>query len=313
MNLKEEVEKGLSAPQKAIPSRFFYDTQGDKIFQAIMRLPEYYLTKSEYEVFATQTPEILKKLNLDKKPFDLIEFGAGDGFKTKILIQNLIKEKTNFKYIPIDISNDVLQTLQSAFLKKFPDLEMVPYNGEYFDALQKIGVESKNPKVVLFLGSSIGNFNQDRTNRFLKSLYQFLNKDDHVIIGFDLKKNPYTILKAYNDSQGVTRAFNMNLLMRINRELDADFNLENFEHYPTYDPITGFAKSFLVSTIKQTVTIKAIGKSFDFEAGETIHTELSRKFTVDQINSLFENFSFEILDHFFDCKHYYSVALAKRV
>lgn len=312
MNLKEEVEKGLSAAQKSIPSRFFYDTEGDKLFQAIMRMPEYYLTRSEYEIFSTQTPQILDALVIDGKRFDLIEFGAGDGFKTKILIKNLLDAEANFRYVPIDISPHVLETLEASLKKEFENIEIAPYSAEYFEALKKIGEESKNPKVVLFLGSSIGNFNNERTQRFLSSLYSFLAPGDYAMIGFDLKKNPITILAAYNDKQGITRAFNFNLLKRINRELDADFNLENFEHFPTYDPISGFVQSFLVSTIEQTVNIKALGKSFTFLAGETIHTELSRKYTVPQIDKMVNNAGFTVLNHFHDCRHYYVDTLIQK-
>lgn len=313
MSLKEGVAIGLSAPQKYIPSRFFYDAEGDLIFQAIMKMPEYYLTNCEYEIFSTQTEAILSQLNLDGRPFDLVEFGAGDGFKTKILVERLIAAGAKFTYMPIDISGDVLESLEADFKQRFPSLEIKAQNAEYFEALENIGKESKNPKLVLFLGSSIGNFMEDRTIKFLNGLNDKLNSGDHAIIGFDLKKNPQTILAAYNDKQGITRAFNMNLLKRINRELGADFDLECFEHYPMYDPETGFAKSYLVSLKNQTVKINDLDSSFDFEVGETIHTEISRKYSVSQIEALFENANFKLSKHFYDCKHYYVDTLVQKL
>ena len=313
MSLKDGVAQGLSAPQKYIPSRFFYDAEGDLIFQAIMKMPEYYLTKCEYEIFSTQTEAILSELKLDGRSFDLVEFGAGDGFKTKILVERLIAAGAKFTYMPIDISGDVLKSLEADFKQRFPSLEIKIQNAEYFEALENISKESKDPKLVLFLGSSIGNFLEDRTIHFLEGLNDKLNSGDYAIIGFDLKKNPRTILQAYNDKQGITRAFNMNLLKRINRELGADFDLECFEHYPMYDPETGFAKSYLVSLKKQTVKINALDKRFDFEVGETIHTEISRKYSIKQIETLFGNAKFQVSKHFFDCKHYYVDTLVKKL
>lgn len=312
MTLKEAVVQGLSAPQKYIPSRYFYDAEGDLIFQAIMKMPEYYLTKCEYEIFSTQTESILSELKLDGRSFDLVEFGAGDGFKTKILVERLIAAGAKFTYMPIDISGDVLESLETDFRERFPSLEIKTKNAEYFKALENIGKVSKNSKLVLFLGSSIGNFLENRTVKFLNGLNDKLNSGDHAIIGFDLKKNPKTILQAYNDKQGITRAFNMNLLKRINRELEADFDLGCFEHYPTYDPETGFAKSYLVSLKNQTVKINVLDTSFDFEAGETIHTEISRKYSIKQIELLLENAKFKVSKHFFDCRHYYVDTLIQK-
>ena len=313
MTLKEAVEQGLNDPQKYIPSRYFYDAEGDLIFQAIMKMPEYYLTKSEYEIFSSQTESILSALKLDGQSFDLVEFGAGDGFKTKVLVERLISAGAKFTYMPIDISGDVLKSLKSDFNERFPSLNIKTQNSEYFEALENIGNISKKPKLVLFLGSSIGNFLEDRTIKFLNVLYDKLNSGDHAIIGFDLKKNPKTILSAYNDKQGITRAFNMNLLKRINRELDADFDLGSFDHYPMYDPETGFAKSYLVSLKNQTVKINALEASFSFAAGEAIHTEISRKYSIDQIETLFENAKFKVSKHFFDCKHYYVDTLVQKL
>ena len=313
MSFKDDVAAGLSENQKYLPSRYFYDAEGDKIFQAIMKMPEYYLTNSEYEIFSTQAEQILSELNLNGGKFDLVEFGAGDGFKTRILIERLLGAGARFRYIPIDISGNVLNTLKSEFQKSFPNLEILIENAEYFEALKNINSKSENPKVVLFLGSSIGNFPEERTNRFLTALHEVLNPGDYTLIGFDLKKNPKTILDAYNDKQGITKAFNLNLLKRINRELDADFDLEAFDHYPFYDPETGFAKSYIVSLKKQTVKINALSKEFSFEAGEPIHTEISRKYSIKQIETLFVNVGFKVSRHFFDCKHYYVDTLARKM
>ena len=313
MNFKEDIAAGLKADQKYLPSRYFYDAEGDKIFQAIMKMPEYYLTKSEFEILSTQAQDILAAIKADGREFDLVEFGAGDGFKTKILIEKLIAAGAKFRYIPIDISKDVLVNLKADFEKLFPRLEIQPENAEYFHALEQINNKSQNPKVVLFLGSSIGNFREDSTVKFLNGLNNKLNKGDYTFIGFDLKKNPNVILDAYNDSQGITKAFNLNLLKRINRELGADFDLDAFDHYPYYDPESGFAKSYIISLKKQRVTIGGLKESFDFESGEAIHTEISRKYTTHQIEVLFTNAGFKVSKHFYDSRHYYVDTLAEKI
>ncbi len=228
MNFKEDIAAGLNADQKYLPSRYFYDAEGDKIFQEIMKMPEYYLTKAEFEILSTQAEDILAAIKANGREFDLVEFGAGDGYKTKILIEKLIAAGANFRYIPIDISKDVLVNLKADFQKLFPHLEIRPENSEYFQALEEINNKSQNPKVVLFLGSSIGNFREDSTVKFLNGLNNKLNKGDYAFIGFDLKKNPKIILDAYNDKQGITKSFNLNLLKRINRELGADFDIRCF-------------------------------------------------------------------------------------
>lgn len=312
MSFKEDVLQGLSDNPKHLSSRYFYDAEGDKIFQAIMRMPEYYLTDAEYEIFSTRARAIFEALNVGDSMFDLVEFGAGDGFKTKVLIRRLLEAKVNFRYIPIDISGDVLRQLKASVQKDFPSLAVEPENAEYFQALRNISARSPNPKLVLFIGSSIGNFLEDRTLKFLRGLYDQLNTGDNALVGFDLKKNPKTILEAYNDPAGITKAFNLNILKRINRELGGHFDLEAFDHYPVYDPDSGLAKSYLVSLKKQSVSIEGLNTTFNFDPGETIHTEISRKYTLPVIENLFEKSGFRLVEHFFDCKHYYVDTLVEK-
>lgn len=312
MSFKEDVLKGLRAKTKYLSSKYFYDAKGDKIFQEIMKMPEYYLTDSEYEIFSKQAKAIFEALNLDGSQFDLVEFGAGDGYKTKVLIERLIESNVDFRYIPIDISGNVLEDLKSDFENQFPGLDIQPENAEYFQALKNIRAKSRNPKVVLFIGSSIGNFLQERTVAFLDGLYAELNAGDKALIGFDLQKNPKTILRAYNDSAGITKSFNINILNRINEELGGHFDLEAFDHYPTYDPESGLAKSYLVSLKDQHVKIDALNETFDFLDGECIHTEISRKYTLEQIENLFKGSNFKLVKHFQDENHYYVDSLAKK-
>jgi dimethylhistidine N-methyltransferase len=309
MNLAEDVRKGLSEKQKRLPSKYFYDSTGDALFQEIMTLPEYYLTRSELEIFQNQAGTILEVFNTEHSFFDLLEFGAGDGSKTKILVRELLKNGGKFRYLPIDISNDVLKGLAEDFKHSFPGLEIVTKHKDYFSALSDVYSESKNPKLVLFLGSSIGNFNKEQAVKFLGELNEKLKSGDQALIGFDLKKNPKTILRAYNDSKGVTKRFNLNLLTRINRELDADFDISQFDHYPFYDPESGLAKSYIVSLDDQEVNIGACDMHVKFEKGECIHTEISKKYTIEEINEIADESGFHVVKHFFDSNHYYTNTL----
>ena len=269
-----DVLKGLRASPKHISSRYFYDDKGSEIFRQIMRMPEYYLTDCEYEIFDQQTDAIQQAFTTDADSFRLIEFGAGDGLKTKLLLKHFLKNKLSFKYTPIDISGSALDNLAKDLSKELPDLKVKPVKGEYFEALHTLYGNFEEQKIVLFLGSNIGNFTQKEAIHFLTRLSSELNKGDLAFIGFDLKKDPEIILKAYNDPAGITREFNLNLLRRMNRELGANFDLKNFRHYPTYDPISGETKSYLLSTQSQIVHFADLDEAIQFDAWEGIWLEL---------------------------------------
>ncbi len=312
MGLAEDEATGLSSEVKYLLSKYFYDAEGDRLFQQIMKMPEYYLTDCEYEIFSTRGADILRAFSKESKPFDLLEFGSGDGTKTRILLKRLLENGADFRYVPIDISGDVLDHLKKDLAQEFPQLTVRPENADYFSALDNLQVESDRPKLVLFIGSSIGNFREEVIHRFMAELYKKLKSGDEVLLGYDLMKNPHTVLRAYNDPTGITKAFNLNVLRRINRELGADFNIEAFEHYPYYDPETGLAKSYLVSLKQQIVKIDALNQNFKFETGEVIHTEISRKFKVEDIEAYFEKAGFTVVEHFYDCKHYFVDTLVKK-
>ncbi|MGB0176167.1 MAG: L-histidine N(alpha)-methyltransferase [Owenweeksia sp.] len=299
-----DVDQGLSNDPKTLPSRYFYDARGDKIFQDIMKMPEYYLTDCEYEIFNLQKEAILNAISQGEK-FNLVELGAGDGYKTKLLLEHFLQSGIEFEYFPVDISSDVLTELQQSLKTQFPDLKVTPLNYEYFEALERLNGLKSSPKVILFLGSNIGNFTPERASSFFTKLNNIIQTGDKLLSGIDLKKNPRTILKAYNDATGITRDFNLNLLTRINRELGADFVVKQFDHYPTYDPITGEARSYIMSTVDQEVYIKALDKTFHFTHSEPIHTEISRKYSLKEINDLADKAGFTVKKHFTDRKGYF--------
>ena len=301
----EDVLRGLTSTPKALSSKYFYDDEGSRLFREIMKLPEYYLTRAELKIFTGQTEEILNAFTDGADAIDLIELGAGDGIKTAVLIERLLKRSIDFTYLPIDISREANDALTANFRARFPALSIEPHTGDYFEVLSSLKNGGGRRKIVMFLGSNIGNFLQEQALEFFRHLRHVMNPDDRLFIGFDMQKDPRVIVKAYDDPRGVTSAFNLNLLRRINRELGGDFNLEKFSHYAQYRPMECAARSFLISREKQTVTIKALGRSFDFEQWEAIFMEISQKYTRPMIEGLAAGSGFEIEAEFFDEENFY--------
>ncbi|WP_030007998.1 MULTISPECIES: L-histidine N(alpha)-methyltransferase [Cyanophyceae] len=299
-----DVHRGLSHSPKSLPCKYFYDAQGDALFQQIMTLDEYYLTRCEREIFLTQKQHILDLFYGDRQPFTLVELGAGDGSKTKILLDYFLSQAVDFIYAPVDISENILTHLTETIQADLPNLSIAPIQGDYFHT-DFLDHDLSRRKILLFLGSTIGNLSDQETADFLQNITRNLDPGDLIMLGFDLMKDPQIILKAYDDSQGVTRAFNLNLLERINRELEGDFQLDHFQHCPIYHPLTGEAQSYLVSTCTQTVTLNKLSQSYIFEAWEAIHMETSRKYSRKQIKELAEQHHFRVLHTFSDQQKYY--------
>ncbi|WP_306643757.1 L-histidine N(alpha)-methyltransferase [Sanyastnella coralliicola] len=298
-----DVVEGLSKEQKTLPSKYFYDEKGDQLFVDIMNMPEYYLTNCEMEIFSDQASALAQLIGHETS-FDLIELGAGDGTKTVHLLRAL-QQSHDFTYKPIDISPFAIEGLLQKLSVELPELKTEGVAGDYFSALAKFK-EINRPISILFMGSNIGNLTDDKAKKFIGDLSQSMKPGDKLLIGVDLKKDPSIILPAYNDAQGITRDFNMNLLDRMNRELDADFNLEQFKHAPVYDEQIGEARSYLVSKSNQSVAIGKANKIFHFEEGERIHTETSRKYDAELIKELTCDHGLTILKQLTDSRGYFS-------
>lgn len=305
----EDVLRGLTSTPKQLSSKYFYDDEGSRLFQEIMKLPEYYLTRSELEIFQTQTDAIFRSFANGDNAFDLIELGAGDGTKTAVLVDHFLKQNADISYSPIDISQEALDALSVKFAAEFPALKIETRNGDYFKILRSLKNGDRRRKILLFLGSNIGNFTYEQSVEFFRHLRAVMNEDDLLFIGFDLQKDPHVIVRAYDDSQGVTARFNLNLLSRINRELGANFDLDKFSHYAVYRPVECAARSFLISREKQTVTIDALDRSFDFDQWEAIFMEISQKYSLQMIDDLARESGFEIKQNFFDGRNYYCDSL----
>lgn len=298
-----DVLAGLRSTPKRLHSKYFYDEKGDRLFQKIMAMPEYYLTSCEREIIEHQSGELVQQIAPEiQKPFDLIELGVGDGSKSRLLLEALLKADRNFTYFPIDISGNALDQLQ-VNLRDIGQLSMVPLEGEYFNMLSQATRLSDNRKIILFMGANIGNMHPEEAIEFCRRLRRHLQAGDQVVMGFDLIKSPHVVLRAYNDSQGITRDFNLNLLDRINREADGDFNLDRFSHYQTFDPETGACKSYLVSDIKQIVHVAGI--PIRFSEGEWIFMEISQKYTIADIERMATNTGFRINRHFKDARNWF--------
>ncbi|HEX8507722.1 MAG TPA: L-histidine N(alpha)-methyltransferase [Hymenobacter sp.] len=298
--LAEHVAVGLSRTPKTLSSMYFYDDAGSRLFQQIMELPEYYPTRAEFAIFREHGAAIAAALSSSATgEFSLVELGAGDGAKTKLLLDQLLRAGAAFTYAPVDISEGAMTGLVDALSQEMPTLRVVPVVSDYATALVKLRTRPGS-KSVLFLGSNIGNFGPVERLDFLRKLAAPLTPDDRLLIGFDLQKDPRRIRAAYDDAQGVTAAFNLNLLTRLNRELGADFDLAHWQHYTDYSPLNGAVRSFLVSARAQRVHIEALDKTVDFAAWEVIHTENSYKFTLPQIAELAAEAGLRVVASFTD-------------
>ena len=305
----EDVLQGLGAERKHLSSRFFYNAQGDRLFQAIMASPEYYLTDCEHEIFAGQGRKIAESLAAGG-PFELSELGSGDGLKTQLLLDALYSIDAEFTYRPIDISANSLDLLSERLTAGRPWLKIDAIHGDYMHVLAARQLQdplSDGPrKVIMFLGSNLGNYAHEKAPDFLRLIRGTMRPGDALLIGLDLQKEPSVIRAAYNDAGGHTRDFNLNLLLRINGELGGDFDLSAFEHAPEYDEVTGAARSFLRSMTSQTIHVAVLDQDFHFAKGEKIFMEISQKYSREQIEGLAVDAGFQIGEQYFDSRHYFT-------
>ncbi|MEO0526104.1 MAG: L-histidine N(alpha)-methyltransferase [Bacteroidota bacterium] len=310
---EEEVFQGLTDYPKHLSSKYFYDEKGDKLFQDIMAMPQYYLTDCEFDILSLYKKEIAELFTKNTDEFNLIELGAGDGKKTKILLRYFSEHNIDFTYLPIDISQNVLDQLEKSVNEELPEVPIQTQQGTYFETLKGINTLDDTKKVILFLGSNIGNLLHPQAIEFLGSIQELMQKNDLLFMGFDQKKNPQTILDAYNDETGITAAFNKNVLVRINTELGGNFDIGKFLHWEVYDPETGTAKSYLVAKEAQTVSIEKLDMTVYFKPWETIHTEISQKYDDEVVKWLAKKSGLQIVTEFADPKNLYKNYVFKKI
>ena len=307
--MMEEIEEGLQADTPNIPSKYFYDDYGSRLFEKIMRMPSYYLTDAEKHILETHHQNIIRYFAKDTNSINLIELGAGDGIKTQILAESLMKNNIPFTYVPVDISLEALKNLETGFKKKYPQIKIQPLHTDYETGLSSLNQQNGAKNVVLFLGSTLGNFTPQASYDFLAMISRNLKRKDILLIGLDLVKDPNVILEAYNDPDGITAEFNYNLLRRLNRELDANFDLSKWRHQPVYDVEQKAAKSYLIATEKQTITFAKYEKAFHFDQWAFIQTEISQKYDRRMISALSKNNDFEIMKEYTDNRNYFLNAI----
>lgn len=304
----EDVDEGLRAAPKRLSCIYFYDYRGSLLFERICRLPEYYLTDAEATILRTYSEEITSFLPPETA---LVELGSGSCVKTEYIIEELLGQYGKVLYSPIDISRRMLKESAVALLERYDDLEIISVAAEYAEGIRRIEMHLDQPKLILWLGSSIGNFEFREAARFLRGVVRFLAPEDLFLIGFDLVKDRRILESAYNDSQGVTAQFNLNLLSRINRELGGGFDLDLFKHKAIFNQDSSRIEMHLASTCKQSVFIGDLGSTYHFEENETIHTENSHKFTLEAIEEISRQAGMHPVKQWFDDKEYFCLALLR--
>lgn len=300
---KNDILLGLLKQNKKIPSKYFYDERGCELFDQITRHQDYYITRCELEILSNYKKQLSSILS--SETFNLIELGPGEGIKPRLLIEQFMHDSLEFTYTPIDISKKYLKKIVDQFNRQLPKLEVTAIKSDYFQGLDWLSKHSNKRNFILFLGSSLGNLDFESTTMFLNHIRESLHHGDYLLIGFDLRKNISTLMRAYNDSDGLTREFNLNLLHRINRDLGANFNVDKFSHYETYNVYLGAMESYLISLEAQTVAVDALEHSFTFEAFEPVHTEYSFKYQPSQIADLAHSTGFEIVTEFKDSQGFF--------
>jgi L-histidine N-alpha-methyltransferase len=305
-SLAEEVRLGLSSTPKQLPCRFFYDQRGSQLFEQICELPEYYPTRAEHSILEKRSDEIAERFDV---PPSLVELGSGSATKTRLLIESLLAYHGSLTFVPIDISPTILRESALDLLACYPDLRVEAVAGEYEAGLRRLDEAVPSPRLVVWLGSSVGNLDRPSAAAFLARVAESLGPRDRLLLGIDLRKSKRVLEKAYDDEAGVTARFNLNLLRRINRELGADFEEANFAHKAVYLEDEGRIEMHLVSRKACRVRIPGCDQTVDFEAGESIHSENSHKYSASEIDQLVGSAGFQTDSRWLDVDELFSLSL----
>lgn len=291
---KVDLREGLlkNHNKKSIPSKYLYDDRGSYLFEQITYLDEYYLTRLEKEILVQKLPRYI--LSQDIKSFNLVEIGAGDGQKSVALLQKLFEQNLSPSYFALDISQKALDKLEGRLKSSLRDISYDLLCADYEEGLETIARRNDHPCLILFLGSSIGNFSREDSVSLLESLKRKMRSQDRLLVGFDLVKDIRAMELAYDDPKGLTASFNLNLLERINKELGADFEVDGFEHVEFFNPQEKRMESYLQSRLDQTVNIPDVG-IIEFEGGERILTEYSYKYDDESIDDIGSNAGLKIV------------------
>jgi L-histidine N-alpha-methyltransferase len=307
LDVAADAKEGLLAHPKRLPPRLFYDAQGSALFEQITTLPEYYPTRTELGLFEAHGAQMLAQAG---RALTIVELGAGSGAKTRVLLRALLAQQPRATYVPVDVSRTALEQCARSLEGEFPALEVVPLEGRYRIALPQLSRMSGR-KLVLFIGSSIGNFEPAEAVALLRDLREGLRPGDALLLGTDLVKPAEVLEPAYDDAQGVTARFNLNMLARLNRELGANFALERFRHVALWNAQASRIEMHLESTTEQSVHLSALGLDIRLSAGERIHTENAYKFSLGSVASLLDAAGYSLERTWTDPRGWFADHLAR--
>jgi dimethylhistidine N-methyltransferase len=307
-----DVINGLSKYPKSIAAKYFYDDRGSELFEQICELPEYYPTRTETAILEAYAPEMATITG----SCELVELGSGSAIKTRILLDAYQKLKYPLRYIPIDISAGILETSAFELLNDYPTLEVHGLVGTYELALQRLNKFGINPmlkRMLVFLGSSLGNLNPQECDRFFEQITGALQAGDYFLLGIDLHKSKALLEPAYNDAQGVTAEFNLNMLRHLNYRFNGNFDLAKFKHQAIYNEYQRQIEMYLQSQVDQTVELRSLNLTIHLEAGEKILTEISRKFDLTQLEQDLKNKGLNPVKTWRDSHHWFGMILCQQI
>jgi L-histidine Nalpha-methyltransferase len=308
-SIAADVRAGLEAVPKRLPPYLFYDTEGSRLYEKITLLPEYYLTRTESAILREHADEIVGRASRGPGPLRIIELGAGSATKTELLLRAAQRRQDTCVYVPVDVSRSAIEEAKERLARELPEVDVQPHVMPHFEAFRHLR-RAQGPDLVLFIGSSIGNFDDDEAVALLAGVHDALGHRASLLLGTDLRKSPDVLLRAYDDPSGVTAAFNKNLLVRINRELAGDFDTSRFRHVARWNEGASRIEMHLESVMRQTVNIEALGMRVAFEPKETIHTESSVKYDLPRVTRLLADAGFHLEETFYDADRRFAVHLA---
>ena len=303
----QEVISGLKQPQKTIPARYFYDSKGSQLFEEICQLPEYYPTRTEGSILQQSAPEIIEQTKIS----ELVELGSGSSTKTRYLLNACQSYDTPLYYVPVDVSSSILKESAYDLLTDYPQLKIQGKVATYSQALQQLSTSFLGKRLIIFLGSSIGNFNPQECDRFINQVTSALNPGDYFLLGIDLQKPVEILEAAYNDSQGVTAAFNLNMLQHLNNSFNANFNLDLFKHQAIYNQSKHQIEMYLISQQPQSVTLKDLNLTIELDKGDKILTEISRKFDLENMSEYLGNRRLNVVQTYTDPQQWFGLLLSR--
>ena len=303
----KDVITGLQQPQKSLPARYFYDGKGSQLFEEICQLPEYYPTRTEAGILSQYAAQIIDRTQAQ----ELVELGSGSSTKTRYLFDAYQNRSLSLEYVPVDVSGSMLSATAEELLTDYPQMKIQGKVATYAQALQQLTHNHSNRRMIVFLGSSIGNFKQVECDRFVEQVRSALNPGDYFLLGIDLQKPVEVLEAAYNDSQGVTAAFNLNMLQHLNSRFEGNFCLDNFKHQAIYNQKDNQIEMYLISQKEQAVELKSLDLTIRLNKDEKILTEISRKFNLDRLTQYLRDRAFNLIDTYTDKQQLFGLLLCQ--